>query len=114
MGNVLKKLAICLVVGGVFIAVTRALEFPFVYQMLFLGFAMLGAIVFMLLDAPPLRTMSGAKSVVVLVAFYILLCTVCIAGASFFPQFDPEEEKGKIGVVLGTGGAGMSSRRTRP
>ena len=100
MGNVIKKLAIGLVVGGVLVGVTRALEFPFVYQMLFLGFAMLGAIVFMLLDAPPLRTMSGAKSVVVLVAFYILLCTVCIAGASFFPQFDPEDEKGKIARIL--------------
>ena len=100
MGNVIKKLAIGLVVGGVLVGVTRVLEFPFVYQMLFLGFAMLGAIVFMLLDAPPLRTMSGAKSVVVLVAFYILLCTVCIAGASFFPQFDPEDEKGKIARIL--------------
>jgi cytochrome c553 len=68
--------------------------------MLFLGFAMLGAAVFMLLDAPPLRTMSGGKSVVALVAFYFLLCTVCIAGASFFPQFDPEDEKGKIAKIL--------------
>ena len=100
MGNVIKKLAIGLVVGGVLVGVTRALEFPFVFQMLFLGFAMLGATVFMLLDAPPLRAMSGAKSVVVLVAFYILLCTVCIAGASFFPQFNPEDEKGKIARIL--------------
>jgi len=100
MGNVMKKLAIGLVVGGVFVGVARALGFPFVYQMLFLGFAMLGAVVFMLLDAPPLRTMSGGKSVFALVAFYMLLCTVCIAGASFLPQFDPEDEKGKIAKIL--------------
>ncbi len=100
MGNVMKKLAIGLVVGGILVGVTRALEFPFVFQMLFLGFAMLGAIVFMLLDAPPLRTMSGTQSVVVLVAFYILLCMVCISGASFLPQFDPEDEKGKIARIL--------------
>jgi len=100
MGNVIKKLAIGLVVGGVLVGVARALEFPFVYQMLFFGFAMLGAAVFMLLDAPPLRTMSGGKSMFALVAFYMLLCTVCIAGASFLPQFDPEDEKGKIAKIL--------------
>ena len=100
MGNVIKKLAIGLVVGGVLVGISSALEFPFVYQMLFFGFAMLGAAVFILLDAPPLRTMSEGKSVVALAAFYILLCTVCIAGASFFPQFDPEDEKGKIARIL--------------
>ena len=100
MGNVIKKLAIGLVVGGVLVGVAKALEFPFVYQMLFLGFAMLGAVTFMLLDAPPLRTMSGAQSIVAFVAFYILLCAVCIAGASFFPQFDPEDEKTKIAKIL--------------
>lgn len=101
MGNVIKKLVIGLVVGGALVGLSSALEFPFVFQMLYLGFAMLGAIVFMLLDAPPLRTMSGGKSVFALVAFYILLlCTVCIAGASFFPQFDPEDEKGKIAKIL--------------
>lgn len=100
MGNVMKKLAIGLVVGGVLVGVARGLEFPFVFQMLFLGFAMLGAFVFMLLDAPPLRTMSGGKSVFALVAFYLLLCAVCIAGASFLPQFDPEDEKGKIAKIL--------------
>ena len=101
MGNVIKKLVIGLVVGGALVGISSALEFPFVFQMLFFGFAMLGAVVFMLLDAPPLRTMSGGKSVFALVAFYILLlCTVCIAGASFFPQFDPEDEKGKIAKIL--------------
>jgi len=101
MGNVIKKLAIGLVVGGALVGITRALEFPFVYQMLFFGFAMTGAVVFMLLDAPSLTTMSGAKSVIALVAFYGLLCTVCIAGASLWPQFDPEDEKGKIAKILG-------------
>jgi len=100
MGNVMKKLAIGLVVGGALVGVARGLEFPFVFQMLFLGFAMLGAFVFMLLDAPPLGTVSGGKSVFALVAFYLLLCAVCIAGASFLPQFDPEDEKGKIAKIL--------------
>jgi hypothetical protein len=100
MGNVIKKLAIGLVVGGVLVGVAKALEFPFVFQMLFFGFAILGAVVFMLLDAPPLRTMSGGKSVFALIAFYTLLCVACIAGASLWPQFDPEDEKGKIAKIL--------------
>jgi hypothetical protein len=100
MGNVIKKLMIGLVVGGALVGISSALEFPFVFQMLFFGFAMLGAVVFMLLDAPPLGTMSGGKSVFAIVAFYILLCAVCIAGASFLPQFDPEDEKGRIARIL--------------
>ena len=101
MGNVIKKLAIGLVVGGVLVGITRALEFPFIFQMMFFGYAMLGAAVFMLLDAPSLSTMSGVKSVIALVAFYIVLCTVYIAGASLWPQYDPEDEKGKIAKILG-------------
>jgi cytochrome c553 len=101
MGNVIKKLSIGLVVGGVLVGITRALEFPFIFQMMFFGYAMLGAAVFMLLDAPSLRTMSGVKSLIALVVFYIVLCTVYISGASMWPQYDPEDEKGKIAKILG-------------
>ena len=101
MWNVIKKLSIGLVVGGVLVGITRALEFPFIFQMMFFGYAMLGAAVFMLLDAPSLRTMSGVKSLIALVAFYIVLCTVYISGASMWPQYDPEDEKGKIAKILG-------------
>ena len=101
MWNVIKKLSIGLVVGGVLVGITRALEFPFIFQMMFFGYAMLGAAVFMLLDAPSVRTMSGVKSLIALVAFYIVLCTVYISGASMWPQYDPEDEKGKIAKILG-------------
>ena len=100
MGNVIKKLMIGLVVGGALIGITRALEFPVVFQMMFFAYAMLGAAVFMLLDAPALTPMSGIKSVIVLVVFYIVLCTVYISGASMWPQYDPEDEKGKIDKIL--------------
>ena len=99
MGNVIKKLAIGLVVGGVLIGITRALEFPFIFQMMFFGYAMLGAAVFILLDAPTLKTMSGVKSTIALVVFYAVLCTVYISGASMWPQYDPEDEKGKIAKI---------------
>ena len=101
MRNVIKKLSIGLVVGGALIGITRALEFPFVFQMMFFGYAMLGTAVFMLLDAPSFKAMNGVKSVVAIVVFYILLCTVYISGASMWPQFDPEDEKGKIAKILG-------------
>ena len=100
MGNVIKKLSIGLVVGGALVGLSRWLEFPFVFQMMFFGQAMFGAAVFMLLDASSIRTMSGAKSVVATVMFYIVLCTVFISGASMWPQFDPEDEKGKIAKIL--------------
>ena len=100
MGKVIKKLMIGLVVGGALVGITRALEFPFIFQMMFFGYAMLGAAVFMLLDAPALTPMSGIKSVIVLVAFYIVLCTVYISGASMWPQYDPQDEKGKIDKIL--------------
>jgi cytochrome c553 len=100
MGNVIKKLVIGLVVGGALVGITRALEFPVVFQLMFFAYAMLGAAVFVMLDAPSLAPMSGGKSLIVLVAFYIVLCTAFISGASMWPQYDPEDEKGKIDKIL--------------
>ncbi len=100
MWNVIKKLSIGLVVGIALVGISRALEFPFVFQMMFFGQALFGAAVFMLLDAPSVSTMSGAKSVIAIVVFYVVLCTVFVSGASMWPQFDPEDEKGKIAKIL--------------
>ena len=100
MGNVIKKLFIGLVVGGALFGLTRALEFPFVFQMMFFGYAILGAAVFILLDAPSVKPLSGVKAVGALLVFYIVLCIVFIAGASMWPQYDPEDEKGKIDKIL--------------
>jgi mono/diheme cytochrome c family protein len=100
MWNVIKKLSIGLVAGIALVGISRALEFPFVFQMMFFGQALFGAAVFILLDAPSVRTMSGTKSVIAIVVFYIVLCTVFVSGASMWPQFDPEDEKGKIAKIL--------------
>jgi len=101
MGNVMKKLAIGLAVGAALFGLARALEFPVIFQMMFFGHAIFGAAIFMLLDAPSVKTMSGVKSVIAVVVFYIVLCTVYISGASMWPQFDPEDEKEKIAKILG-------------
>ncbi|MEW6245323.1 MAG: cytochrome c [Nitrospirota bacterium] len=100
MANVIKKLIVGILVGGVLVGVTRALEFPPVFQAMFFAYAMLGAAVFILLDAPSLKPISGTKAVTALVVFYIVISAVYIAGASFLPQYDPEDEKGKIAKIL--------------
>ena len=55
MGNIIKKLVVGVVVGGILFGATNALGFPFVFQALFFGYAMLGAVVFMIVDFPALK-----------------------------------------------------------
>jgi len=100
MGNVIKKLVVGLVVGGALVGITRVLEFPVVFQMMFFAYAMLGAAVFILLDAPSMTAMSGGKSLIAILMFYVVLCAAYIAGASMWPQYDPNDEKGKIEKIL--------------
>ena len=100
MGNVIKKLVVGLIVGAVFLGITRALEFPTVFQWMFFAYALLGTAVFIILDLPSLKPVGGVKAVGALVVFYIVLCVVYIAGASLWPQYDPEDEKGKIEKIL--------------
>jgi hypothetical protein len=100
MGNVIKKVVVGLVVGGALWGITAALEFPIVFQIMFFSYAILGAVVFILLDAPALKPLNGVKALGALVVFYIVLCVVYIAGASLWPQYDPEDEKGKIEKLL--------------
>jgi mono/diheme cytochrome c family protein len=97
---VFKKLGIALVVGGAVVAIAHSQEVPSDFQLLWAIFAMIGAVVFMMLDAPPLNAMHGGKSLFAVVAFWIVVITVCIAGASLLPQFDPADEQGKINKLL--------------
>lgn len=101
MGNIFKKLGIGLVVGGALVAVAHSQELPASFQLLFFIVSLVGAVVFMLLDAQPVGIMSGGKSLFAVIAFWILLVTVCVAGASLLPQFDPEDERTKIDKLLG-------------
>lgn len=95
-----KKFGIALVVAGVVVAFAHSQEVPKDFQLLWAIFVMIGALVFMVLDAKPLATMSGGKSFLAVAAFWILIVTVCIAGASLLPQFDPEDEREKISKLL--------------
>lgn len=94
-----------LLVGGIaavvlFIAARFVFHFPPVFQVMFVLYAVLGTLVFILLDAPPLPTFSGVKAVVALVAFYAVISGAFIAGANFLPQYDPHVEKGKIDKIV--------------
>jgi cytochrome c553 len=100
MGNIFKKLGIGLAAGGVLAGIARSQAVPADFQVLFFVIALIGAIIFILLDAQPIGTMSGGKSLVSVVSFWVLLITVCVAGASLLPQFDPEDEKAKISKLL--------------
>jgi hypothetical protein len=98
--SIIKKGIVGLIVGGVLVGVAKALAFPPVFQVMFFSYAMLGAAVFILLDAPAIKPIGGLKAIVALVAFYVVLSGAYIGGATFLPQYDPEDEKGKIEKLL--------------
>lgn len=98
--SLIKKALIGAIVGAVLVGVAKALAFPPVFQLMFFIYAMLGVVVFVLLDAPALKPVSGKDAVVALVGFYVLLSAAYIGGASLLPQYDPEDEKGKIDKLL--------------
>ncbi len=94
-----------LLVGGIaavvlFLAARFVFHFPPVFQVMFVLYAALGTLVFILLDAPAVPTFSGVKAVVALVAFYAVISGAFIAGANFLPQYDPQVEKGKIDKIV--------------
>lgn len=76
------------------------LDFPRVFQTMFVLYAALGLLIFLLLDAPPLRSLSGWGAALALVGFYVLLSGAYIFGAMALPQYDPENEKDKIDKLL--------------
>ena len=98
--NVMKKGVIGVIVGVILVVVAKATHFPEVFQVMFFIYALLGAFVFILLDAPTMNRLEGVKALVGLLLFYIVISGVYIGGASTLPQFDPEDEKGKIEKVL--------------
>lgn len=98
--SVMKKTALGVIIGVLMVVGAKFTHFPFVFQVMFFIYAMLGALVFILLDAPPMKRLEGLKAVGALVVFYLFLSGLYIAGASILPQFDPDDEKGKIEKVL--------------
>jgi cytochrome c553 len=100
MGKEIVKIIIGLVVGAGLWVGTMALEFPPVFRWMFFAYAILGTVVFLVLEAPSMKPMNGARALSAVLVFYVILCIVYIAGASLWPQYDPEDEKGKIEKLL--------------
>ncbi len=98
--SVLKKTTIGIIIGVILVVVAQMTHFPHVFQVMFFIYAMLGTLVFILLDAPPMKRLEGVKALVALLVFYLLLSGMYIAGASILPQFDPSVEGGKIEKLL--------------
>jgi hypothetical protein len=98
--SVLKKTALGVIIGVLLVVGAQLTHFPFVFQVMFFIYAMLGALVFILLEAPAMPRLEGIKAIGALVVFYLILSGLYIAGASILPQFDPDDEKGKIEKVL--------------
>ncbi len=100
MKGILKKSIAGGIVAVGLAGAGKALGFPPVFQVMFFTYAVLGTAVFVLLDAPPVKPLSGASALVALLVFYVVISGLYIGGASLLPQYDPEDEKGKIEQLL--------------
>ncbi|MER3425378.1 MAG: hypothetical protein C4293_21235 [Nitrospiraceae bacterium] len=96
----LRKLIIAAILAVLIWIGSSLLGFPLVFQIMFIIYVGLGLLIFLLLDAPALPQLSGFKAVVALLGFYVVISGAYILGASALPQFDPEDEKGKIDKLL--------------
>jgi hypothetical protein len=116
MGNVIKKMASWNRARRDFVrSATNALGFPFVFQALFFGYAMFGAIVFMILDLRPLKPFARRQS-----RRSLRSCSMpsSIRGVhrrwrSIWPQYDPEDEKGKIEKISQAQARALRGRQSR-
>ena len=100
MSASIKKIAVAAVLALAAWFGSGALGFPHVFQAMFVAYVTLGLAVFLLLDAPPMPRLSGWAAVTALLGFYLVLSVMYIGGASSWPQYDPEVEKGKIEKIL--------------
>ena len=100
MRTVIIKAAAGAVVAVVLMVAARVMGFPAVFQVMFALYAFLGTAVYILLEAPALTPLSGVKAIGALLAFYLVLSLVFIAGANALPQYDPQVEKGKIDKIV--------------
>src|SRR5438876_5447538 len=89
-----------LIIGVVLLPITwfasAAMHFPRVFQVMFVLYVILGTVVFLLLDAPPVPKIGGWKAGAMLVLFYALISGVFVVGASPMPKNDPPAKKAKI------------------
>ena len=86
-----KLIGTVLVGAGLFFGAGAA-GFPFVYQCTFSGYALLGFIVYVVLDAPPMKPLSGWAAGLAIAVFYLILSVGFIVLGNVLPQFETEKE----------------------
>ena len=98
--NIFKKTFFGILLALIVWWVSGAMHFPFVFQVMFVLYVVLGVVVFILLDAPPMKPFSGGAAMVGIVVFYLGISTFFVGGGAVLPQYDPNVEKGKIQKLL--------------
>jgi len=94
------KLVGSVVIGAALWFASGVFEFPVVFRIMFVLYAVLGFFVFVLLDLPAMPELSGGKAIAALLVFYLLCSAVYTGAGVYLPQFDPEWEKGKIQKII--------------
>ncbi|HUK57132.1 MAG TPA: cytochrome c [Nitrospiria bacterium] len=94
------KLIVCTAIGAALWFVSGALAFPTVFRIMFVLYAVLGFVVFLLLDLPPMPELSGGRAVLAILAFYVICSAIYVGAGTNLPQFDPNWEKGKIAMII--------------
>ncbi|MEW6325715.1 MAG: c-type cytochrome [Nitrospirota bacterium] len=83
--------------GAVLFIASGALGFPFIFRLMFVAYAGLGFMVFVVLDAPPLRPFSGWSALAAIAGFYLICSAAYVAAGILLPQFTSSKEVEGIG-----------------
>jgi mono/diheme cytochrome c family protein len=86
------KLVVAAAVGAALWVVSGQVGFPEIFQWMFAGYALLGFVVFVILDAPAMKTLSGWRAGIGIIVFYLICSALYVAASSFLPQFQSENE----------------------
>jgi mono/diheme cytochrome c family protein len=90
------KLVAAVIAGVALWVISGALGFPRIFQWMYVSYAFLGFLVFVLLDAPGGEPLTGWKAILGIVIFYLICSAVLVTAGTLLPQFDPRLEMAGI------------------
>ncbi len=86
------KLAVAVIVGAGLWVGSGQVGFPAIFQWMFAAYAVLGFVVFVLLDAPSPKALSGWKAGIGILVFYLICSSAYVAASHLLPQFTSQTE----------------------
>jgi cytochrome c2 len=86
------KLVVAVVAAVVLWFVSGAQNFPRIFQWMYVSYAVLGFIIFVMLDAPSPTPLSGWKAGAGIIVFYLICSAILITAGTLLPQFDSKIE----------------------